>query len=34
MKSPENLKIGKEMVVKDTEKSGEFEDSKGNDCKR
>ena len=33
MKSPENVKIGWEMVVKDTEQSGEFGDLKRNDRK-
>ena len=30
----EKLKIGEDMIVKDTEESGEFEDLKRNDYKR
>ena len=33
-KKPENLTIRKEIIVQDTEKTGEFEDWKRNDCKR
>ena len=32
--NPENLRIGKEMIVRDTEKSGEFKDLRRNDYKR
>ena len=34
MKSPENLRLREEMIVKDTEKSGESEDWKRNVGKR
>ena len=32
--NPENLRFGKEMIVKNTEKSGEFQAWRRNNCKK